>query len=215
MRSRLSALLVTGLLAAGAVIVGCSDVDSSGATTAGTATAVADAAPADLERWQSDLNAVGCYAGPVDGALGPETEAAIRQFQEAAGIAVDGQLGPQTEGALQEAVSAGDTVCTSGEGGSTTGTTTTTATTPTDEDTTISSSSYDRSFSVDSCAFSAVDSDLTVSGTSGELTLLIDVNGGTGTIAVSGGDESDGIDLNGTVDSLEAGPDDMYTLAGD
>lgn len=83
-----------------------------------------DASPEDLEIWQTDLNAVGCYAGRVDGSLGPQTESAIKAFQTAKDLRVDGLLGPQTKGALEEAVAAGEIVCAEsgevGEGGSAT-----------------------------------------------------------------------------------------------
>lgn len=81
-----------------------------------------DASSEELATWQEDLNAVGCWAGPVDGELGPETEAAIKDFQAAAGLTVDGLLGAQTEGALTDAVRAGETVCAPVERSSTTGT---------------------------------------------------------------------------------------------
>ena len=65
----------------------------------------------ELEVWQHDLNVVGCYVGPEDGTLGPETEAGIRDFQTAAGLTVDGLLGPATEEALAESAAEGGTVC--------------------------------------------------------------------------------------------------------
>ena len=48
------------------------------------------------------MNKVGCYAGPVDGDLGPQTEAATDAFQAAKGPTVDGVLGPATEQALAD-----------------------------------------------------------------------------------------------------------------
>ena len=49
---------------------------------------------------QRRLNALGFDAGREDGILGPETEAALRQFQRDAGIATDGVCGPATIAAL-------------------------------------------------------------------------------------------------------------------
>lgn len=73
-----------------------------------------DASEEDLEIWQTDLNAVGCWAGAVDGTLGPRTEAAIIAFQTAKGLEADGLLGPVTKTALEEAVAAGEIVCEEG-----------------------------------------------------------------------------------------------------
>ena len=85
----------------------------------------------ELEQWQTDLNAVGCWSGAVDGEMGPQTEEAIEEFQAAEGLTVDGLLGPATESALTSAVDAGTTVCstssdttaTTSGGSDTTGTT--------------------------------------------------------------------------------------------
>ena len=56
---------------------------------------------------QERLKAVGFDPGPVDGAFGPNTEAALRAFQEEAGIAVDGVAGPDTNAKLAEFQAAG------------------------------------------------------------------------------------------------------------
>ncbi len=61
---------------------------------------------------QTDLNAVGCHAGAVDGILGPETDQSIVRFQEADGLEVNGEAGPATILALKAAVKEGRTVCT-------------------------------------------------------------------------------------------------------
>lgn len=49
---------------------------------------------------QKTLNLYGFSAGAVDGQYGPKTTAAVKAFQQAAGIKVDGIAGPQTLSAL-------------------------------------------------------------------------------------------------------------------
>jgi len=49
---------------------------------------------------QVALRAYGCYAGPIDGILGPKTSAGVRRFQRRAGLAVDGKAGPATRRAF-------------------------------------------------------------------------------------------------------------------
>jgi hypothetical protein len=54
----------------------------------------------EVRRIQEALAAAGFDPGPIDGVFGPLTEAAVRTFQEAAGLTVDGIVGPDTEGAF-------------------------------------------------------------------------------------------------------------------
>lgn len=61
----------------------------------------------DVTRLQKRLAASGFDAGGADGVFGPKTEAALKAFQEKAGIAADGIAGPQTNAALAEAQMAG------------------------------------------------------------------------------------------------------------
>jgi peptidoglycan hydrolase-like protein with peptidoglycan-binding domain len=44
-------------------------------------------------------------ASEIDGDFGPKAEAAVKEFQQQAGLAVDGIVGPQTWGALQSGYS--------------------------------------------------------------------------------------------------------------
>jgi murein DD-endopeptidase MepM/ murein hydrolase activator NlpD len=55
----------------------------------------------DVAALQYLLARRGHSPGPVDGAFGPGTAAAVRSFQSAAGLAVDGVAGPATIGALR------------------------------------------------------------------------------------------------------------------
>jgi peptidoglycan hydrolase-like protein with peptidoglycan-binding domain len=50
---------------------------------------------------QKELKAAGFNPGPLDGVFGPKTEAAVKSFQKAHGLAQDGIIGPKTWGALK------------------------------------------------------------------------------------------------------------------
>lgn len=59
-----------------------------------------------VTKLQKRLTASGFDAGEADGIFGGKTEAALRAFQESAGIAADGVCGPQTLAKLAEAQAA-------------------------------------------------------------------------------------------------------------
>jgi peptidoglycan hydrolase-like protein with peptidoglycan-binding domain len=55
---------------------------------------------------QNALGFLGHDVGEVDGLDGPRTSAALREFQEAAGITADGAIGPRSRQALLDALAA-------------------------------------------------------------------------------------------------------------
>ena len=57
----------------------------------------------DVREVQLRLRTVGYEPGPIDGLFGPLTEAAVRSFQHAHGLATDGVVGPRTDAALRRA----------------------------------------------------------------------------------------------------------------
>jgi peptidoglycan hydrolase-like protein with peptidoglycan-binding domain len=65
----------------------------------------------DVLALQRELSALGCNPGPLDGSLGPDTEGAIRLFQQAAGLTVDGIVGPRTRASLTGAAQLGQPRC--------------------------------------------------------------------------------------------------------
>jgi hypothetical protein len=80
-----------------------------GAAPAAPGNAAPPAAPglgsvADI---QKALHKLGCDPGKVDGLMGPHTQAAIKKFQQANGLAVDGIVGPKTKAALDKALQGG------------------------------------------------------------------------------------------------------------
>lgn len=100
----------------------------------GTTIAAGNAALQKFDKLvQQQLKDVACYAGAIDGILGPQTDAAIVAFQTASGITVDGEIGPQTEAALAKDTAAKKIVCVATPGTTVAPTTTTTKPpTPTD-----------------------------------------------------------------------------------
>ena len=56
--------------------------------------------PGDIQQAQARLKAVGLDPGPLDGTWGPQTEAALRAYQQQRGLPVSGQLDDATLQAL-------------------------------------------------------------------------------------------------------------------
>lgn len=50
---------------------------------------------------QEFLNQYGFYNAEIDGKFGPQTETALRKFQETAKIKVDGKFGPETKNKMR------------------------------------------------------------------------------------------------------------------
>ncbi len=80
--------------------------DTAMETATATVTAVADAGlVGSIREIQTALQAVGLYQGNVDGKMGPMTQQAVVQFQEANQLEADGKVGPRTWALLQSYVS--------------------------------------------------------------------------------------------------------------
>ncbi len=56
----------------------------------------------EVKKLQENLNKLGFNCGTADGIFGPKTEAAVKAFQKAYGLAVDGIAGPATLGKIEE-----------------------------------------------------------------------------------------------------------------
>lgn len=192
-----------------------------------TAPATEGATPEQIATGQTALAAVGCYTGEIDGQYGGLTDQAILDFQQASGLAVDGLFGPDTLAALETAVAQGRTVCTTDT--STTDTTTDTsggegtAEEGTDASTegdgsgetidtqlaTLQAPSYGpKDFIITSWDCTGGDGDLVLQGADEDavLTIAVAATDGLGTLAVDGGDEQDGITLNGDIESVVKEP---------
>jgi hypothetical protein len=64
-------------------------------STAATST-VAVSGQRSKKEIQQALKNAGFYQGPIDGKIGPQTQEAIKQFQQANGLQVDGKVGRHT-----------------------------------------------------------------------------------------------------------------------
>jgi DNA invertase Pin-like site-specific DNA recombinase/peptidoglycan hydrolase-like protein with peptidoglycan-binding domain len=112
MRAGLGAVLAALVLLAGA-----GTCVASGAPQGALPAKMADAAPLErgsgygavrearrVKTLQRSLRQLGWAPGPVDGLFGPRTEAAVRRFQAARGLATDGVAGPVTWRSLAHAL---------------------------------------------------------------------------------------------------------------
>ena len=187
-----------------------------------TAPATDGATPEQIATGQTALAAVGCYTGEIDGQYGGLTDQAILDFQQASGLAVDGLFGPDTLAALETAVAQGRTVCTAdtsttdttsgegtAEGGADAGTEDEGAETIETQLATLEAPSYGpKDFIITSWDCSGGEGDLVLQGSDEEavLTIAVAATDGLGTLAVDGGDEQDGITLNGDIESVVKEP---------
>lgn len=129
LRTRSTVLMVTcGLTAlslgacssGGSSSTSASPTSPSASTSASTSSVSANSTVSFDKTIQQQLNAVGCSAGPVDGDIGPATDAAIVAFQRASALTPSGELNAQTVDALKTAAGATKTVCTTAPTPSTT-----------------------------------------------------------------------------------------------
>jgi peptidoglycan hydrolase-like protein with peptidoglycan-binding domain len=82
---------------------------AAGAAAAAPAAPVGATSPAapghgDVADIQKALQKLGYDPGKIDGLMGPHTQAAIKKFQQANGLAVDGIVGSKTQAALDQAL---------------------------------------------------------------------------------------------------------------
>jgi peptidoglycan hydrolase-like protein with peptidoglycan-binding domain len=63
----------------------------------------------NIQLLQKRLQAEGVYTGPIDGTLNPQTEAALRQYQEKKGLPVSGAADDETLRELQIRITPGGT----------------------------------------------------------------------------------------------------------
>jgi peptidoglycan hydrolase-like protein with peptidoglycan-binding domain len=78
---------------------------SAGVVTAGNAPGKAVYASSSVTNGiQKALKKLGYDPGAIDGIMGPHTQAAVKQFQQANGLVADGIMGPKTQAALAKAL---------------------------------------------------------------------------------------------------------------
>jgi peptidoglycan hydrolase-like protein with peptidoglycan-binding domain len=78
------------------------------AAHAGSAgSAAPSGAQGNVQGIQKALQKLGYDPGKIDGIMGPNTQGAIKKFQQASGLAPDGIVGPKTQAALAKALQGG------------------------------------------------------------------------------------------------------------
>ncbi len=92
----------SGATAAGGSAAGGSTANSHASSPSGHAQA------AWVTALQRQLGQLNYYEGPVDGVLGPQTLAAITDFQRANGLTADGVVGPSTMAKISHQLKTGD-----------------------------------------------------------------------------------------------------------
>jgi peptidoglycan hydrolase-like protein with peptidoglycan-binding domain len=75
-------------------------MNRSSSSNQSSSTAAPGSNRAQIEQVQRDLASRGLYHGAIDGMSGPETMAALRQFQQQQGLPASGQLDDSTRQAL-------------------------------------------------------------------------------------------------------------------
>ena len=151
---------------------------------------------------QQDLADLCHYAGPINGVYTSATEAAVTEFQQAAGLTTDGRFGTQTAISLIREGEFAPSSC-----ASTPATPAATHTGPPVPPATITVSgpSYSKTFEVTKCTPMG-ETGATLNGTaSGGFTIKLVVPSRTGTLTIAGGNEQDSIDLSGAVKELSVG----------
>jgi len=114
-------MLAVAVVVAALALAACGSDDKKSSTTTTTTAAVSPTtggsqtpntlSKGEVTAMQEMLDKVGCDVGPNDGILGPETLAALRAFQQGAGLTPDDIYGPATRTALEQASAAGRKVC--------------------------------------------------------------------------------------------------------
>jgi peptidoglycan hydrolase-like protein with peptidoglycan-binding domain len=97
----------TGAAASATAAPGATPAAGTDAATPGPAGAPAAGGQGKVADIQKALQKLGYDPGKIDGVMGPHTQAAIKKFQKANGLAADGVVGPKTQAALDKALQGG------------------------------------------------------------------------------------------------------------